>query len=246
MALHEQLINKYREQGFVVLSAVFSPQEVQELQAECGRLLSCGLADRQNLRTLYRMNSGDTPERIDPVIDVSPCFQATVRDPRITDVLRQLFDDEALIFKDKLIFKAPGTQGYPAHQDYAWWKHLVPNPSKILTVTVAIDEAGPHNGGIQLWQGFHHSLYAEKRNLNEAEIAHLDTSKKSTVLMKPGDVLLMHALAPHSSETNSSPDPRRLLYLTYSAASFGDLRTEYYEYYKQRELADAPPGAYFK
>ena len=44
----------------------------------------------------------------------------------------------------------------------------------------------------------------------------------------PGDVLFFDSYAPHASKPNLTDEPRRILYLTYNAASDGDHRARYY------------------
>ena len=43
-----------------------------------------------------------------------------------------------------------------------------------------------------------------------------------------GDLVFFDAFVPHKSDTNRSNAPRRMLYLTYNAASSGDFRDTYY------------------
>ena len=47
--------------------------------------------------------------------------------------------------------------------------------------------------------------------------------------VEPGDIVFFDSYAPHKSDTNTTSRPRRALYLTYNAASHGDLRATYYE-----------------
>jgi len=54
----------------------------------------------------------------------------------------------------------------------------------------------------------------------------------------PGDLVVFDGHTPHFSRTNESVHRRRAMYLTYTPASDGDLRTEYYER-KRGVLADA-------
>jgi ectoine hydroxylase-related dioxygenase (phytanoyl-CoA dioxygenase family) len=54
----------------------------------------------------------------------------------------------------------------------------------------------------------------------------------------PGDVVVFDSYVPHRSDTNRSDRPRRVLYLTYNAASRGDHRDRYYAD-KRAELAAA-------
>jgi hypothetical protein len=89
----------YWQQGYIVLRGLFSPSETQAWGAECDRLLEQDWVDPANVRTPFRMNSEVTPERIDPVVDVSPLFSQLVQDERITGVLRALWNDEAVYSK---------------------------------------------------------------------------------------------------------------------------------------------------
>ncbi|TMV52818.1 hypothetical protein FE783_01055 [Paenibacillus mesophilus] len=58
-------------------------------------------------------------EKFDPLVDISPVFAALVWDESILSPLRDIYLDEPLLFKDKLIFKLPGMSGYTMHQDGA-------------------------------------------------------------------------------------------------------------------------------
>lgn len=152
--------------------------------------------------------------------------------------LRDIFNDEPLLFKDKLIFKLPGTQGYTMHQDQAWWQ-LCP-PDDILSVLIAIDGADAANGALELFSGYHHQLLTPKgelRNLDENEIAKIDSARGELMETQPGDVVIFHSLTPHQSGVNASAKPRRSLYLSYSAARNGDLHDVYYEQYTKRITA---------
>jgi hypothetical protein len=227
-------VNSYHQKGYLVLRGVFR-DEVVALQAECDRLLHSDIVRPDNPRTPFRFNSGDAPERIDPVVDISPLFSRLVHDARIVKSLRAIFNDEPLLFKDKLIFKLPGTQGYTMHQDQAWWQ-LCP-PDDILSVLIAIDGADAANGTLELFSGYHHELLTpagEMRNLSEAEAVQIDSSRGEIIETQPGDVVIFHSLTPHQSGANTSDKPRRSLYLSYSAARNGDLHDIYYEQYTTR------------
>ena len=46
--------------------------------------------------------------------------------------------------------------------------------------------------------------------------------------MKAGSLLVFGSLIPHGSAPNTSGHPRRVTFLSYSAARFGDLRDAFY------------------
>lgn len=230
----EEHVSRYRRDGYLVLRGVFTGDEAATWSQECDRLLALDLVTPDNIRTPFRKNSGGYPERIDPVVDLSPLFARLVEDERITGVVRALFGDAPLLFKDKLIFKLPGVDGYTLHQDQAWWQ-LCP-ADDILSVSVAIDGASPSNGTIELFPGYQDRLLTpegELRNLSNDEVALVDPKKGELMDTRPGDVVIFHSLTPHQSGPNTSDQPRRSLYLSYAAARNGDLRETYYDHYKE-------------
>jgi ectoine hydroxylase-related dioxygenase (phytanoyl-CoA dioxygenase family) len=228
-------VKSYWSKGWLVLRALFTPEEVASWRAECDRLLSLDLIDQDNLRTGFRKIDGQPMiERIDPVIDVSPTFNALVNDDRILEPLRAIFNDTPHLFKDKLIVKLPTMSGYTMHQDQAWWQMCAADD--ILSVSIAIDPATTENGCIELFPGYHGKLLTppgELRNLTPEEVAeHIDLSTGGPIVAAPGDVVVFHSQTPHQSGVNNSPISRRNLYLTYTAARSGNLYAAHRDHYK--------------
>ncbi len=245
---YAELTETYHRLGYVTLRDCFTPEEVGEWQAECDRILASDIVNRENIRTPFRMNSGNTPERVDPVVDISPVFANLVADNRLLAPLRALLGDNVILFKDKLILKLPETDGYIMHQDWAWgWQDLCP-ADDILSVSVQIDGADPENGSIELFGGYHHKLLPPaglQTNFRADELALIDPERGEKVRTKPGDMLIFHALTPHQSGRNTSTRPRRSLYLTYNAARAGNLRDAYYDAYAAR-AATSKAGTFFR
>ncbi len=227
----------FEEKGYVVLRRMFSDEEVAEWQSESDRLL--GLSDiikEENLRIGFRShpNGEKYVEKIDPLVDISPVFQTLISDERIIAPLREIYRDEPVLFKDKLIFKMPGVSGYTMHQDASWWQGF-PFES-LISVMVAIDGADRANGGLELFWGYHDRLLStpgELRNMSAEEIALIDESRGELVETNPGDVIMFHSLAPHRSGQNLSDRSRRQLYLTYNAGQHGNLYDAHYEHYRE-------------
>ena len=104
---------------------VFSTDHIAQLEAEAIRLhRRKELIDPDNIRCRWQndVNTGECRfDCFDPVIDLSAVCERTARDPRLLDIVGTLYGEPACLFKDKLIFKAPGTLGYKLHQDYISW-----------------------------------------------------------------------------------------------------------------------------
>lgn len=227
----------FRDKGYVVLRGLFGAGEVEAWQRESDRLLGLShIIHEDNIRIGFRTKpTGEKYiEKFDPLVDISPVFKSLARDERILGPLKEIYDDQALLFKDKLIFKMPGVAGYTMHQDATYWQ---PFPyESLISVMVGIDGADAENGGLELFPGYHDRLLSppgELRNMNEQEIKMIDTSKGELIETSPGDIILFHSLAPHRSGHNTSSRTRRQLYLTYCAAKHGDLYDAHYEHYRR-------------
>lgn len=251
--LTDAQLKDYKENGYLVLRNVFSPEEAAVWQKECERLLTLNeYLDPNNLRVNYRkLNDRNIIEKIDPVQDISSVFQKLEKDERILTPLRDIYMDEPLLFKDKLIFKLPGVSGYTMHQDASWWQGF---PIEgLISVMVAIDGATEENGGLELFPGYHdrfRSTIGELRNMNDEEIAEIDASKGEIVETQPGDIIIFHSFAPHQSGSNTANTSRRQLYLTYSPAKNGQLYHAHYQHYcryvSHMRMQNDMPEMYFK
>jgi len=229
----EELAREYHQRGYIKLRGLFDADEIAAWQNECDRLQKLDLIKPQNLRAVFQ--KGITyPEKIDPVVDISPLFTELIKDERLLSLLREIFQDAPLLFKDKLIYKLPGMDGYIMHQDWAHgWQHLAP-AKDILSVSFQIDGADASNGCIELFEGYHDKLLVtpgEERAFNEKERAMIDPARGAKMETQPGDVLIFSSLTPHQSGKNLVDYPRRSLYLTYNAARSGDLREAHYQHY---------------
>jgi ectoine hydroxylase-related dioxygenase (phytanoyl-CoA dioxygenase family) len=231
-------VDAYARRGFVVIPGVFGGDEVVAYAAECDRLEQSGILDPDNLRT-HVLNSDRPPDRLDPLVDISPLFRELASSPRLTTPAGQILGDEALLFKDKVIFKPPGMKGYATHQDFAYWQWLPAPPEALLTVLVALDGATAENGAVEFFAGKHSSLLTAPGAPADVDATTLGAPGE-IVETNPGDVVMFHSLTPHRSGDNRSASMRRQLYLSYSAARFGDLYGAYYEHLHKSLLAGMP------
>lgn len=244
-----QRFELYQQNGYVTLKQVFDLKEVEAMQLECERLMQRFQdADESNLRAGVRNSVTGKPilDRFDPVVDVSPLFASIANDDRLLNPIGELFRDRAMLFKDKLIFKRPGTHGYRAHQDYTYWHELGCPPEYMLSALVAIDDSQIENGALAIYPGLHHHYLGKLETPKEifnpqhglANAEHLQGVEPHFVPLQAGDVLIFHSLAPHESGVNNSQKSRRSLFLTYTAAKYGDLYENYYRRFRSYLTAD--------
>ncbi|MFC3802316.1 phytanoyl-CoA dioxygenase family protein [Cohnella sp. GCM10012308] len=247
--LNSTQLEDYNRQGYLVLRNVFTEAEAKVLQIECDKLLTLpDYTDPKNIRAGYKSYAnGETKiERFDPVHDISPVFASLVQDDRLLAPLRDIYLDEPKLFKDKLIFKLPGANGYSMHQDASWWQGF---PIEgLISVMVAIDGATAENGGLELFSGYHDRLRStagELRNMNAVEIAEIDPATGRIVATNPGDVIIFHSFTPHQSGLNLSEHSRKQLFLTYSPAKDGELYKAHYQHYQRYSLIGKDSDEYY-
>jgi ectoine hydroxylase-related dioxygenase (phytanoyl-CoA dioxygenase family) len=230
-------LRHYREHGHLVVRGVFSGPEISELEEEAARLLQrTELIDSDNIRCRWQncVATGECRfDCFDPVIDLSPACARAARDPRLLGIVSALYGEEGFLFKDKLIFKPAGAQGYALHQDYISWKSF---PRSFVTVIVAIDACDGSNGATEVFSGYHKlgCMTAEDGMYHELPPELVDASRGTILELAPGDIAVFSGFTPHRSGPNNSKQSRRLLYLSYNAASDGgDQREAHYAEFKE-------------
>jgi hypothetical protein len=240
----------FQEQGFLIVPGVFTAAEIADAAAEAeGLVRRHDLIDTRNLRCRWQPRCEDGEclfETFDPVTDIAPACERLARHPRLLAVLAGLYGEPACLFKDKLIFKPPGARGYDLHQDFIAWPSF---PRSFVTAAVAIDPCGLDNGCTVVYPGYHRRgcLAPEDGDYHPLPPETVDEGTAVPLELQPGDVAVAFfgCFTPHRSAPNASQRWRRLLYLSYNAASDGGdrrerhyreflawLRTKYAEYGK--------------
>jgi len=247
-------VAQWKEQGYLVVREVFDASSIVGLKSEAERLLGrTELIHGNNLRCRWadHVDTGECRfDCFDPVIDLSPACAQAARAPQLLAILEQLYGEPALLFKDKLIYKPPGAPGYPLHQDYIDWAEF---PKSFMTVILALDASDPGNGATQVFRGYHQRGDMSPRDGSFYRLPEdaVDPAQGEYLNLQPGDIAVFSGYTPHRSEPNRSSGWRRLLYLSYNAASDGgDLRASHYEQFhawlRERYAEHRKFGVYFR
>jgi ectoine hydroxylase-related dioxygenase (phytanoyl-CoA dioxygenase family) len=154
------------------------------------------------------------------------------------------------MFKDKLIFKPPGSLGYALHQDYISWKSF---PTSFVTVIVAIDPSDADNGATEVFPGYHQRGCLTPRDgmYHELSAEMVDVSEGVMLNLQPGDIALFSGYTPHRSAPNRSKHFRRLLYVSYNALSDGGEQrekhyAEFHAWLKDRYAEHGKTNTFFR
>jgi ectoine hydroxylase-related dioxygenase (phytanoyl-CoA dioxygenase family) len=211
--------------GFLVVRDFFTPAQVADILAWTTELETA--PEVAGRHWVYHEDSLTEPgrrviQRIENFCPYHQGFDSLIREGALPAWTGALMGGEIVLFKEKINFKMPGGPGFKAHQDQqAGWTRYAP---LFVTALVTIDAATLENGCLEMVPGRHREgmIGAEWNPLDETGLA------LQSVPTAPGDAIFFDSFAPHASKPNFTDRPRRLLYLTYNLASFGDHRAQYY------------------
>lgn len=152
----EALIEQVRTEGYAVLHAALTLDEVAEINAEAVRLCRGDLgeigrgaavtASDCDADVLRRYLCVHHPHKLSDVVARS------LSHPRIVDVLTQVIGPNVKAAQSMLFVKAEGRPGQPWHQD----EFFIPTRDRSLTaVWIALDDATVENGCLWVIPGSH-------------------------------------------------------------------------------------------
>lgn len=219
-------IAAFHAAGWMLARGFFTARDIERVARWSDELLA--LPEEPGKHMVYWEESlagRRVVQRIENFVPYHAGFDRLVRRGRLRASVDRLIGGRSCLFKEKINFKMPGGAGFEPHQDQqAGWSRYAP---LFVTALVTIDPATPDNGCLEMSDGprLTHLIGEEWRPLTRDEMRSFALVPIPTA---PGDVLFFDSYAPHASKPNRTGHARRILYLTYNAASAGDHRRRYF------------------
>ena len=212
--------------GVKVLKSFFSSSQIEEVLLTIKKLEE--QADRKDYIWKYYDNNSATLSRIEYFINYDYGLRQLSSLPNILTEVSVLMGEPVVLFKDKINFKYPGSEGFVPHQDIsAGWGNYC---SKHITVAIPLSDTTIDNGCIYFGPRHTTQLTDMFEDLN-------DDVQLSPISTEKGDIILFDSYVPHASYSNNSKDPRCILFFTYTPASCGS----FYEAYHADKFKNVPP-----
>ncbi|MBI1366776.1 MAG: ectoine hydroxylase [Alphaproteobacteria bacterium] len=227
----------YKENGFLSLEQVFSPDEIAYLQEESVRL-------RRDVSRLERETAITEPESgsirsIFRIHAQSAAFGRLAADARLSRIAKFILNDEVYIHQSRLNYK-PGLQGkeFYWHSDFETW-HVEDGMPRMraLSISVLLTENTPVNGATMFIPGSHKhyvscvgetpekhykdSLKKQEYGVPDGEIVTRFAEKKGVAMPTgpAGTVIVFDCNILHGSNSNITPFPRSNAFFVYNARS---------------------------
>lgn len=220
--LTQQQIDRYHQDGFVLIPDFFKPEEIeplvrslqQESEKYDHREITHIDGDGKKSGILYWSDLGESLLGIFPRI------------ARIVEGAEALLGEDCYHWHSKLARKKPNGSRIEWHQDYGSWYHEGCIFPKMLTCAISPGYCNEENGYLQVVKSSHLLTRLDIVKIgntvgSQSSLLDLILEQMEVVSceMSPGDAIFFHANILHGSASNRSNRTRSLLHCTYNGIS---------------------------
>ncbi|MCX5660823.1 MAG: phytanoyl-CoA dioxygenase family protein [Planctomycetota bacterium] len=231
MPLTPAQVKRFRDEGYLILGQLASPDRVIRLRAaydECVEKLR-----REGKFKNTRVASNDKGEelgvyQIRAAHLLHPAFDELVRDKALLDMVEQIIGPNIRLCLMQGLYKPPHRGAAVTwHQDDQYFK--VDIADAVVSCWFAIDEATIGNGCMWVLPRHHRELMPHVPTVDKQgyELATVDEATAVACELPPGHAMFHHGLTPHQSLPNTTDRPRRAVamhFMSGSARPLGDNR----------------------
>ena len=151
-----------------------------------------------------------------------PLFQDIAQGFGILSIARGLLGPRVKVFRDQALFKPPGGQAKPLHQDQSYFR--VQPVDDLLTAWIALDDATVENGCMCYIPGSHtHGIFPiaqdpERPVHHIPQTGDLELPQIVSVPVSAGSVIFHHGCSLHQSAENTSDTWRKAVIFHYATS----------------------------
>jgi ectoine hydroxylase-related dioxygenase (phytanoyl-CoA dioxygenase family) len=197
-------------EGFVVVSALFSQNEVEQYKEHFMRLRQQG--EYEGDFAGVNANVYDPLQKYPRMIHMHRWDESSLRwmlDSRINACMTAMLGVEPYAVQTMLYFKPPGARGQALHQDQYY---LRVQPGTCMAAWMALDRCDEENGCMQVVPGSHTwpllcTVKADTtQSFTDVTVPIPEGTRVAPVIMNAGDVLFFNGQLIHGSFPNTSSD----------------------------------------
>ena len=218
-------ITFYRDNGYLVVEAVFGPAELAELRRVTVDLVEAARAvpASDSIYDLAPEHSAERPavRRIKNPHERHPVYAAAARSERLLDIVADLVGPGVRFDHGKLNIKPTGGGAtIEWHQDWAFYPHT---NDDLLAVGILLEDCTANQGPLMVIPGSHkgpvHDHHHEGTFVGALDPADLGGARDTAIALagKAGACTFHHVRTVHGSAENRTDTPRPLLLFSYAA-----------------------------
>jgi len=211
MALTQEQIDFFHEQGYLPYGPILDESEIEELRDEYDEVFRRAQHDNK-LRNLSAGGEEGSEEQQQMLQIMQMCerniiFRRLLYHERILDIAQDLMGPNIMLFHDQALYK-PALTGGPItwHQDNAYWKCT---PANLISCWLTLDDVVRENGAMQVVPGSH--LKPAHHVPTGGILIETDTggAEPTVVELPAGGCMFHHCQTLHSTDPNATERQRR-------------------------------------
>jgi ectoine hydroxylase-related dioxygenase (phytanoyl-CoA dioxygenase family) len=216
----EAELERYRQEGFLVIHQAYPPAEVQAaldaitdlVAGKHGGFGGIQFTERvkETLSTLSLDEKLDAVRKLYSFTEVEPRLKAFAENPSLLDLVAKLIGAAPELYQSMALLKPPQGREKPWHQDHSHFD--LPLSTRVVGIWIALDRATPENGCMRVLPGWHRRgpmAHEQRRDFQIPDQRMMELSGESlAVPMIPGDCLLFDSFLPHGTPVNRTSDRR--------------------------------------
>lgn len=221
----------FRENGYCVVDALFTPQEIEEIEVFFENYKTQG----------YETFDGHKAEDVDinklqlraihPHVHCEEPLNWALN-PKVAEVLAELFECPPLLVQTMYYFKPPGACGQGMHQDDFY---LLTRPHHCMAAWTAIDDADRENGCLYMVPGSHKGMLkcpdgaSPENSFKEGVLSLAESTQKAVPLeVKRGQTAFFGGAIIHGSSANRSKTRSRRSFIGHYCDTITESIGQYY------------------
>lgn len=221
--LTEEQISQFKEQGYLRIPQVFTPEETESMGRELDQLIQDWATTNMGWtgpwRQVYMSPDVEQRSMLTHLHDLHFYSQAwcrAVTNPRLAEAMADLLGPDVELHHTTLHCKPPETgMPFPLHQDSPFYQH---EGFGYVDAIIHLDDTNDENGCLRFLPGSHKQGHLE--HITEDCSPHLPTDRyrlEDTVACpaKAGDVVAFSIYTIHGSQINRTNRWRRLVRVGY-------------------------------
>jgi len=225
MILSNQQLAVIEEQGFLMLPALFSLDEVDVIRDGAADLLA-----RRGPEVIPEDDDASIVKMVFGAHAYHDVFRRVAQHPRLLHPVEQVLGERVHLFQSRLNAKASfRSGGWPWHQDFnQWYRQDGMRTPCAVVAGIFLDDVNASNGPLLMIPGSHkrgHVVNPDDIEIPAPVVADAASESGIVPLMgPPGTLVLFDCLIIHGSAPNISPWPRRIFYLNFTPVSNRELK----------------------
>ncbi|MEV5599414.1 ectoine hydroxylase [Streptomyces sp. NPDC052496] len=230
-------LSRYDRDGYLVLDALLTPEEVEHYRAELRRL-----GQDPQLRATDRVIREPDSDEIRSVFEaqkVSAVFAELIHSPRLADIARQVLGSDVYVHQSRVNYKpAFGGAEFDWHSDFETWhsEDGMPRP-RAFSISVGLTDNHPFNGPLMVMPGSHktfipsvgetppdyHKESLQVHRLTVGSVDHDSLTRMANehgihqVTGPAGSAVMFDCNILHGSNGNITPYPRSNIFIVYNS-----------------------------